>query len=47
MRIDPRFTPMVKPVYLQYRAQRYYGRLHHETTALIEKALRARLKPRR
>lgn len=46
VRIDPRFTPMKKPVYLQYRAQRYYGRLHTDTVALIEKALRARLKPR-
>jgi len=47
VRIDPRFTSMVKPVFLQYRAQRYYGRLHHDTTALIERALRARLAPRR
>jgi DNA-binding transcriptional LysR family regulator len=47
VRIDPRFTPMHKPVYLQYRAQRYYGRLHREATALIERALRKRLAPRK
>lgn len=47
VRIDPRFSSMVKPVYLQYRAQRYYGRLHNDTVALIEKALRARLKLRK
>jgi DNA-binding transcriptional LysR family regulator len=45
IRIDPRFAPLLKPVYLQYRAQRYHSRLHAEATAVVEQALRARLVP--
>jgi DNA-binding transcriptional LysR family regulator len=47
VRIDRRFTPLVLPVFLQYREQRYYGRLHRAVRELIESAVRERLAPRR
>ncbi len=43
VRIDPRFTPVTRPVFLYYRPQRYYGRLHAELAHLLERELRARL----
>ena len=45
VRIDPRFTPVRKPVYLQYRAQRVYGRIHRLVAARLEQAVRAGLDP--
>lgn len=44
VRIDRRFAPMVKPVFLHYRRQRYYGRLHEAMRGLIESAVRAHLR---
>ena len=38
---------MTRPVFLYQRPQRYYGRLHAEVAGLLERELRARLKPRR
>ncbi|MCE9576268.1 MAG: LysR family transcriptional regulator [Deltaproteobacteria bacterium] len=43
VRIDPRYAPVIRPVFLQYRRQRYYGRLHEAITTRIEAAVRARL----
>ncbi|MEZ4400670.1 MAG: LysR family transcriptional regulator [Kofleriaceae bacterium] len=43
VRVDPRFPPVARPVFLYYRAQRYYGRLHAEVAPLLERELRARL----
>ena len=45
VRIDPAFTPVKKPVYLQYRTQRVYGRLHRIVADRLEHALRAALAP--
>ena len=39
VRVDKSFVPVVKPVFLQYRRQRYYGRLHQAISGLIEKAV--------
>ena len=47
VRIDPRFAAVTRPVFLYQRPQRYYGRLHAEVARLLERELRARLKPRR
>ncbi|MBK9033101.1 MAG: LysR family transcriptional regulator [Myxococcales bacterium] len=46
VRIDPRFATVTRPVFLYHRPQRYYGRLHTEVAALLERELRARLRPR-
>ena len=47
VRIDARFAAVTRPVFLYQRPQRYYGRLHAEVAGLLERELRARLKPRR
>lgn len=47
VKIDPRFTPVTRRVFLYQRPQRYYGRLHAEVARLLERELSARLKPRR
>jgi DNA-binding transcriptional LysR family regulator len=47
VRVDPRFVPVTKPVYLHYRRQRYYGRLHAAISARLEAGVRARLAPAR
>lgn len=47
VRIDHTFTSVTQPVYLLYRRQRYYGRLHRAVRERIERAVRSRLrKPR-
>ncbi|HKA86484.1 MAG TPA: LysR family transcriptional regulator [Haliangiales bacterium] len=43
VRVDPSFVPVAKPVFLQYRRQRYYGRLHQAIAALLETAVRGHL----
>jgi hypothetical protein len=43
VRIDPSFVPVRKPVFLQVRRQRYYGRLHQAVASLIETAVREHL----
>ncbi len=43
VRIDRRFAAMSKPVFLHYRRQRYYGRLHEAIRALIEVSVRRHL----
>jgi DNA-binding transcriptional LysR family regulator len=43
VRIDRSFAPQRRPVFLHYRRQAYYGRLHQAVTALIERAVRQRL----
>jgi DNA-binding transcriptional LysR family regulator len=43
VRVDRRFVPMRKPVFLHYRRQRYYGRLHEEIRGRIESAVREHL----
>jgi DNA-binding transcriptional LysR family regulator len=43
VRVDPGFVPIKKPVFLQYRRQRYYGRLHQAIASRLEAAVRARL----
>ena len=43
VRIDRSFAPQRRPVFLHYRRQAYYGRLHQAVTALIEEAVRRRL----
>lgn len=43
VRVDPRFTAVTRPVYLYYRPQRHYGRLHAELATLLERELRTRL----
>jgi DNA-binding transcriptional LysR family regulator len=45
VRIDRTFAPQRRPVFLHYRRQAYYGRLHQAVTALIEEAVRRRLEP--
>ncbi len=45
VRVDPGFAPVAQPVFLQYRRQRFYGRLHLAIRALVEEAVRARLTP--
>lgn len=46
VRVDPSFVPVRKPVFLQYRRQRYYGRLHQAIASCIEAAVRQRLAQR-
>jgi LysR family nitrogen assimilation transcriptional regulator len=46
VRIDPEFTPLAQPVFLQHRRQRYYGRLHQAILERVAEAVRARLSPR-
>lgn len=43
VRVLGAFTPVRKPFFLQYRAQRFYGRLHATVAALIRDAVRAGL----
>lgn len=43
VRVLPDFTPVRKAFHLQHRAQRFYGRLHHEVVALLTGAVRAGL----
>jgi DNA-binding transcriptional LysR family regulator len=43
VRVDARFVPVKKPVFLQHRRQGYYGRLHHAITSRIIAAVRERL----
>ena len=51
VRVDPGFVPIMKPVFLHHRRQRYYGRLHQAIGSGIEAAVRERLakspRPRR
>ncbi len=51
VRVNPSFVPISKPVFLHYRRQRYYGRLHQAIGGHIEAAVRDRLarrpRPRR
>ena len=46
VKVDPRFVAVTRPVFLYHRLQRYYGRLHTEAAALLERELRARLTAR-
>jgi hypothetical protein len=43
VRVDAGFVSMRKPVFLHYRRQRYYGRLHQAMASRIEAAVRDRL----
>jgi len=45
VRVDPSFVPQSKPVFLHYRRQGYYGRLHQAIRERIEAAVRERLAP--
>jgi DNA-binding transcriptional LysR family regulator len=45
VRVDPSFVALTKPVYLQYRRQRFYGRLHQAIAGRIEAAVRRHLTP--
>jgi len=47
VRVDPSFAPVTKPVFLQVRRQRYYGRLHQTISALVESAVRDHLSAQR
>ena len=51
VRVDTSFASVAKPVYLHYRRQRYYGRLHQAIGDRIEASVRDRLarrpRPRR
>lgn len=47
VRVDPSFRPQVKPVFLHYRRQPHYGRLHEAIVSRIEAAVRERLGTRR
>jgi len=51
VRVDPSFVPITKPVFLHYRRQRYYGRLHQAIGSRLEAAVGERLarrpRPRR
>jgi DNA-binding transcriptional LysR family regulator len=46
VRIDPTFVPLSKPVFLHYRRQAYYGRLHEAIRSRIEAAVREHLAKR-
>jgi len=46
VRVDPSFVPVIRPVYLHHRRQRYYGRLHQAISSRIEVAVRERLEKR-
>lgn len=43
VRVDARFVSISKPVFLHYRKQRYYGRLHQAIGSRLEQAVRERL----
>jgi DNA-binding transcriptional LysR family regulator len=43
VRVDLSFVPLKKPVFLHYRRQRYYGRLHQAIATRIEAAVRRHL----
>lgn len=43
VRVDPTFVPVHKPVFLHYRRQRYYGRLHEAVRSRVEQAVRRHL----
>jgi DNA-binding transcriptional LysR family regulator len=43
VRVDARFASVSKPVFLHYRQQRYYGRLHQAIAGRLEQAVRERL----
>ncbi len=43
VRVDPRYPPVTRTVFLYQRPQRHYGRMHVEVAALLERELRARL----
>jgi len=43
VRVDPRYVPVRKPVFLQVRRQRYPGRLHRAVSGIIESAVRRHL----
>src|SRR5262249_28846718 len=43
VRVDTSFRPVLKPVHLQYRRQRYYGRLHQAIAGRLESAVRSHL----
>jgi len=43
VRVDPSFSPLTRPVYLQHRRQRFYSRLHATISELVETAVRAYL----
>jgi DNA-binding transcriptional LysR family regulator len=47
VRVDPSFAPVIKPVFLHVRRQRYYGRLHQTMARLIEMAVREHLAAQR
>ncbi len=47
VRVDSSFAPVTKPVFLQVRRQRYYGRLHQTISGLIETAVRDHLAAQR
>ncbi|WP_394846259.1 LysR family transcriptional regulator [Pendulispora brunnea] len=47
VRVDLNFVPQRKPVFLHYRRQGYYGRLHQAIRGLIEASVRERLAPTR
>lgn len=44
VRIDTRYVPVRKPVFLQLRQQRYYGRLHAAVRERIEASVREGLR---
>jgi DNA-binding transcriptional LysR family regulator len=43
VRVDHGFVPIAKSLFLHYRRQRYYGRLHQAIGGRVEAAVRARL----
>jgi DNA-binding transcriptional LysR family regulator len=43
VRVDASFTTLTKPVFLHFRRQRFYGRLHEAIRARIETGVRERL----
>jgi LysR family nitrogen assimilation transcriptional regulator len=47
VKIDPTFVAISRPVRLQYRRQRYYGRLQKAVVELVDRAVKDRLKKRR
>ncbi len=46
VRIDASYASLYRPVYLMYRRQRYYSRLHEAISSRIEAAVRERLAKR-
>jgi DNA-binding transcriptional LysR family regulator len=47
IKIDATFAPISRPVRLQYRRQRYYGRLQRAVVELVDRAVKDRLKKKR